>query len=187
MSSRAVRLAAIIFALSASPLPAQPPAASGIARDAGLGTPLACLHVALIDSAEKAVAHTVTDAAGTFVLVAPRAGVYRVAFELLGWERLLGPADSLRDGEMRERVYPLAFADAPGPDGLPAAELRRGEGAGWRSAVAATPGERVQLIRVRGSGVRSPPRVLQRLPRSSSGCGSPRCASWRRALYSTPP
>ena len=59
------------------------------------------------------MAHAVTDSAGTFVLVAPGAGVYRVGFEILGWERLVGPADTLRDGEMRERAYPLAFGETP--------------------------------------------------------------------------
>ena len=42
------------------------------------GTPLRCLHVALVDSSDRAVAHAVTDSAGTFVIVAPSAGVYRV-------------------------------------------------------------------------------------------------------------
>ena len=117
---------------------AQPPAQSGIARDGRQGTPLACLHVVLLDSAERAVAHTVTDSAGTFVLVAPAAGVYRVGFEILGWQRLEGPVDTLRDGEMRERAYPLTFGSA-GEGVLPAAELRRGDGAGWRSASVTTP------------------------------------------------
>src|SRR5688500_3500996 len=98
MLSRAVPLAATLIALTASILPAQPPAASGIARDARLGTPLSCLHVSLIDAGERAVAHTVTDSAGTFVLVAPGPGVYRVGFDIFGWDRLLGPADTLRDG-----------------------------------------------------------------------------------------
>ena len=132
---------------------AQPPAQSGIARDAGLGTPLACLHVVLLDSAARAVAHTVTDSAGTFVLVAPAAGVYRVGFEILGWERLLGPVDTLRDGEMRERAYPLTFGETP--DGTPpTAELRRGEGAGWRSAAVTTPDADIRFPRsMRRSGI----------------------------------
>jgi hypothetical protein len=117
-----------------------------------LGTPLACLHVVLLDSAARAVAHTVTDSAGTFVLVAPAAGVYRVGFEILGWERLLGPVDTLRDGVMRERAYPLTFGETP--DGsLPAAELRRGDGASWRSAAASNPDADIRFPRsMRGSG-----------------------------------
>jgi hypothetical protein len=147
MSPRVARLAATLLALSAAPLTAQPPAASGIARDARLGTPLACLHVALLDTSARAIAHTVTDSAGTFVLVAPGPGVYRVGFEIFGWDRLLGPVDSLRDGEMRERVYPLEFEEAPERDGLTAAELRRREDASWRSAVATTPDADIRFPR----------------------------------------
>ena len=71
------------------------------------GTPLRCLHVALVDSSDRAVAHAVTDSIGTFVIVAPTPGAYRVGFEIFGWERLVGPVDTLRDGELRERAYPL--------------------------------------------------------------------------------
>ena len=138
---RAVRLAALSVLLVASEVLAQPPAESGIARDARSSAPLPCLHVTLLDSADHAVAHTVTDSAGTFVLVAPEPGVFRVGFELFGWERLAGPADTLRAGDMRERVYPLEFtqvlhSDADAPEDLIAA-LRRREGSGWRSAEAA--------------------------------------------------
>jgi len=138
MPLRRILLATAILALTRSAANAQPPAQSGLARDARLGTPLACLHVALLDSAERAVAHSVTDSAGTFVLVAPAPGVYRVGFEILGWERLVGPVDTLRDGEMRERVYPLTFG-ATGDGIVPAAEPRGAGGAGWRSAAATIP------------------------------------------------
>jgi hypothetical protein len=143
-------LAAALLASAPVPAHTQPPAQSGVARDARLGTPLACLHVVLLDSAARAVAHTVTDSAGTFVLVAPAPGIYRVGFEILGWERLLGPVDTLRDGEMRERAYPLTF----GEDGsLPAAELRRGDGPSWRSAAASNPDADIRFPRsMRGSG-----------------------------------
>ena len=141
---RALALASLLVAPAAF---AQPPAASGIARDARLGTPLSCLHVALLDAGGRAVAHTVTDSAGTFVLVAPGPGAYRVGFEILGWERLLGPADTLHDGEMRERVYPLDFGENPGGESGTAAELRPSEDAGWRSAVAATPDADIRFPR----------------------------------------
>ena len=118
---------------------AQPPAESGIARDTRTRTPLACLHVALVDSSRHAVVHTVTDSGGTFVLVAPSAGIYRVAFEVFGWEQLLGPVDTLRDGEMRERVYPLEFDEQPANGGPTLADLRRLETGDWHSALAANP------------------------------------------------
>ena len=141
---RALALSFLLFAPEAF---AQPPAESGIARDARAGTPLACLHVMLIDAEDSPVAHTVTDSAGTFVLVAPRPGVYRVGFDILGWERILGPADTLRDGEMRERLYPLDFGQETGGEGMPPAELRRTGDAAWQSAVAATPDADIRFPR----------------------------------------
>ena len=150
MFFRPVLLAVAMLALAGRATHAQPPAQSGIARDAQRGTPLACLHVVLLDSAARAVAHAVTDSAGTFVLVAPAAGVYRVGFEILGWERLLGPVDTLRDGEMRERSYPLTF----GEDGsLPAAELRRDDGTRWRGASPSNPDADIRFPKsMRASG-----------------------------------
>ena len=137
-----VSVAALV--LLASALPAQPPAESGVARDAKNNAPLRCLHVALIDSTDRAVAHAVTDSAGTFVLVAPSAGVYRVGFEIFGWQRLVGPADTLEAGALREREYPLAFerelrgdSIAPGSDLL--AVLRHRESDAWHSAAVGTP------------------------------------------------
>jgi hypothetical protein len=151
MPLRQAVLATAILALARSAAHAQPPAQSGIARDARLGTPLPCLHVVLLDTAERAVAHTVTDSAGTFVLVAPAAGVYRVGFEILGWARLTGPVDTLREGEMRERAYPLDFGETSAST-LPAAEPRS-DGSGWRSAAASNPDADIRFPRsMRGSG-----------------------------------
>ena len=146
MSLRRSLLAIALLAL-APRLNAQPPAESGIARDARLGTPLACLHVALLDAEERAVAHAVTDSAGTFVLVAPAAGAYRVGFDIFGWQRLAGSVDTLSDGDMRERVYPLSFGESVGPDFPDVEKLRQGEGAGWRSAVAAKPDAELRFPR----------------------------------------
>jgi hypothetical protein len=91
----------------------------GVARDAKSGAPLECLHVALVDSANRAVAHTVTDAAGQFLLEAPHPGPYCVRFELFGWEPLGGPLDTLADGDFKQRRYPLDFVNLLMPKGLP--------------------------------------------------------------------
>lgn len=153
MPFRRILLATAFLALAPSAADAQPPAESGIARDAKLGTPLPCLHVALLDAEDRAVAHTVTDSAGTFVLVAPAAGPYRVGFEILGWERLVGPVDTLHDGEMRERAYPLAFSETPGRDLPGEAELRRRESPAWHSAMASTPDADIRFpVAMRRSG-----------------------------------
>lgn len=79
------RAAAFLALLALLALPAraltQQPAEAGLARDAATREPLECLHVALVDSAERAVAHGVTDSAGMFVLVAPGPGAFSVRFE----------------------------------------------------------------------------------------------------------
>jgi hypothetical protein len=114
-----------------------------LARDAKLHSPLECLHVALIDGDDRAVAHAVTDAQGMFVLVAPAPGIYRVSFEIFGWEALVGPLDTLAAGALREREYPLTFTNALRSDGAaPGAfieALRRREGTAFQSASAMTP------------------------------------------------
>jgi hypothetical protein len=84
---------------------------AGVARDAKRGTPLQCLHVALLDSAGRAVQHTVTDSIGQFQLEAPRPGKYRVQFVIYRWEPLVGPVDTLAEGAFKHRVYPLTFAN----------------------------------------------------------------------------
>lgn len=152
-SVHAIRLAALALVLAASRVVAQAPAESGIARAARTNTPLACLHVMLLDSADSAVAHAVTDANGTFVLVAPAAGSYRVGFEILGWERLAGPVDTLKDGEMRERAYPLDFGDSAAVQPSAVAEQRRRENAAWHGAVVGSPDADIRFpIAMRRSG-----------------------------------
>ena len=92
---------------------------AGVARDAKTGAPLECLHVALVDSANRAVAHTVTDASGQFSIEAPHPGPYRVRFEIFGWEPLAGPLDTLVDGDFKQRRYPLDFTGLIWPKDLP--------------------------------------------------------------------
>jgi hypothetical protein len=90
---------------------AQAAAEAGVVRDAKRGTPLECLHVALLDSTGKAIGHTVTDAQGQFTLDAPRPGRYRVQFEIYAWAPLAGPLDTLADGDFRQRAYPVSFVE----------------------------------------------------------------------------
>lgn len=138
MTLRRILLALTISTFAGSRAQAQPPAESGIARDGRLGTPLACLHVVLLDAENRGVAHAVTDSAGTFVLVAPVAGAYRVAFDLVGWERLEGPVDTLRDGEMRERAYPLTFSEVPNVATSVVTRVTSRTDVGWYGATATT-------------------------------------------------
>ncbi|MBW8771595.1 MAG: carboxypeptidase regulatory-like domain-containing protein [Gemmatimonadetes bacterium] len=106
---RCVQVAAAL--LIALPLAAagQPPAMSGLVRHRTTGQPIECLHVALADSLDRTVAHTVTDSSGMFVLVAPDTGSYRVQFDLPGLEPLTGPVTRLAAGEMNEQEYPISF------------------------------------------------------------------------------
>jgi len=164
MPNRSFAFVVAFLFLATRALAAQPPAQSGVARDARSGAPLRCLHVMLVDSTDQAVAHTVTDSAGTFVIVAPIAGVYRVGFEIFGWERLVGPVDTLHDGELRERAYPLActvelHGDSLTPGGDLIAVLRHRESDAWHSASVATPDvairypKRMALMRLSGDVV----------------------------------
>lgn len=180
---RPMRLVALALLLGASDVVAQPPAESGIARDAKHGAPLECLHVMLLDTADRTVAHAVTDSAGTFVLVAPAAGTYRVGFEIFGWDRLVGPVDTLRDGEVRERAYPLAFGDSVASDDSDAAELRRREDASWHSAAATRPDADIRFpVSMRRS--RTPGSVVVQYVVDASG--RVRADSWR-TIASTHP
>lgn len=117
MSSKLARALCNLFVAAAVPasLSAQMVEA-GVARDPARGTPYECLHVALLDSAGKAIAHTVTDSAGRFLLEAPRPGAYRVQFDVFHWEPLVGPVDTLKEGDFRQRAYPLAFTNLRAPD-----------------------------------------------------------------------
>ena len=180
---RSIRLAALALVLLASDVVAQPPAESGIARDAKRGTPLECLHVMLLDTADRAVAHAVTDSAGTFVLVAPAAGTYRVGFEIFGWDRLVGPADPLRDGDMRERAYPLTFGDSLAGETSDPTELRRREDASWHSAAAARPDADIRFpVSMRGS--RTPGSVVAQYVVDVNG--RVRAGSWRPIVSTHP-
>jgi len=184
LNVRRLLLALTISALARISAHAQPPAESGIVRDGKLGTPLGCLHVVLLDAEHRAVAHTVTDSAGTFVLVAPAVGVYRLGFDLVGWERLEGPLDTLRDGEMRERAYPLTFSDAPST-AIPASVTQAGgrTDAGWNGAVATTPDADIRFpLSMRRSG--KPGSVVAQYVVDVTG--RVRADSWR-AVASTDP
>jgi hypothetical protein len=107
----------LVAALGATRASAQPTMA-GVARDANLGTPLQCLHVAMLDSAGNAVAHTVTDSAGEFMLEAKRPGVYRVEFIIPGWEHLSSLPDTLTESDFHQHQYPLTFTKMTGVDSV---------------------------------------------------------------------
>ena len=177
--SRLLRRATLLLA-APTLLAAQPPAESGIARDATLHTPLECLHVALVDVDDRAVAHAVTDAQGMFVLVAPEPGPYRVRFEIFGWETLVGPLDTLAAGALREREYPLAFTNALRSDSVAPGTfiqaLRRREGTAFQSASATTPDAPIRYpLRMIASGT-SGGAVAQYIV---SERGTVRSDSWR--------
>jgi hypothetical protein len=108
---RGALMAALPLALlaGAGSVGAQKPAMSGLVRQAQGGAPMECLHVALLDSADRAVAHTVTDSAGMFVIVAPDTGAYRVQFSLPGYPEMEGPLVRLSAGMMTEQEYPVSF------------------------------------------------------------------------------
>jgi len=127
-----------------SSLLAQPPAMSGIVHHVLTGKPMECLHVALADSLDRTVAHTVTDASGMFVVVAPDTGTFRVRFIVSRYEPMQGPLIHLTPGMVTEQEYAVSFDHyvAKELDGgrPPAAPVDLGE---WRSVREVTTGRRV--------------------------------------------
>jgi hypothetical protein len=91
-------------------------AEAGVARDAKTHAPLECLHVSLIDGSGHTVANTVTDSAGQFMIEAPGPGVFRVRFESFAWEPQVGPLDTLKEGDFKQRAYPVEFTQMLMPD-----------------------------------------------------------------------
>jgi hypothetical protein len=202
-AGRAVRLCVLsFFLLDPAPISAQMVEA-GIARDAKLGAPLKCLHVALIDTTGSPVAHTVTDSSGRFQLEAPREGVYRVQFQIYHWEPLVGPPDTLIEGSFKQRSYPLSFVnmlvqdsawERP-PNGIASREnrekyrnletfLRRGESdSTWRSrrAVITDLGLRYPEQQRRRNAAGS---VLARLIVDTTGLARPQ--SWQSLVVTHP-
>jgi hypothetical protein len=132
-SLRALRTLAFMV-LAPAPIAAQAPAMSGIVRHTQSGNPLECLHVSLADSLGHSVAHTVTDAKGTFVIVAPDTGTFRVRFSVPGLEAIQGPLLRLTSGQMLEQLYPVSFDDQVALD-LDRRPIEPGAEAGeWHSA-----------------------------------------------------
>jgi hypothetical protein len=183
---RCLRVAALLVVLPVTAF-GQPPAMSGLVRHRMTGQPIECLHVALADSLDRTVAHTVTDSLGMFVLVAPDTGSFRVQFDLPGLEPLTGPLTRLDVAEMNEQEYPISF------DRKVAGELelmrfahRKAESVDlgdWHSAVwerhlgygsrAASPSE---MAHVSAMAVDMKRVVAQFIVDST---GRPRTASWR--------
>lgn len=123
-----------LLLLAPATVAAQQPAMGGIVRHTQTGNPLECLHVSLADSIGAAVAHTVTDAKGTFVVVAPDTGTFRVRFSVTGLESIQGPLLHLTSGQMVEQLYPISFDDQVALDlDRPPVEPRPEVGE-WRSA-----------------------------------------------------
>jgi hypothetical protein len=172
---------------------AQPPAMSGVVHHAVSGKPIECLHVALADSLGRTVSHTVTDAQGTFVVVAPDTGTFRVRFIVGGLAPMQGPLLHLTPGLMTEQEYPVSF------DHLIAGELesspRRieptvdlGE---WRSAIPHRPSlGRGARPATSGEGAYATTRATSQSRVAAEliidADGSPRGSSWRTIASSNP-
>jgi len=171
---------------------AQPPAMSGIVRQARGGAPIECLHVALLDSVDRAVAHTVTDSAGMFVIVAPDSGVFRIQFSLAGYPGMEGPLVRLSAGMITQEEYPLSFDNlVSGQLALHAhqAKEKQIDLADWHSAEPAGGG--FHLRRMFNGETEQPGDLLLRRERVAAQLivdanGKPRGSSWR-LISSTDP
>ncbi|HEX7826871.1 MAG TPA: carboxypeptidase-like regulatory domain-containing protein [Mycobacterium sp.] len=173
----------------------QPPAMSGLVRHRLTGEPIECLHVALADSLERTVAHTVTDSAGMFVLVAPDTGSFRVQFDIPGIEPLTGPLTRLAAGEMNEQEYPLSF-DRRIPGEFELLQSARNKGAAvdlgdWHAVQSAVGGSHIPFGARRmseGEAVRAATMAVDQKRIVAQfivdATGRPRPASWRTIVSS---
>lgn len=87
------------------------PTFAGRALDADTKAPLACVQVALEDSAQTVVNTTRTDATGAFYLQAPHTGTYRVRVEMHGWMPVYGPNEVGAADEVKQSEYPVRFTE----------------------------------------------------------------------------
>ena len=97
--------------VAAYPPDAHAPVFTGRALDADGKTPLACASVALEDSAQNIVTRDRSGATGTFVLVAPRTGTYRVRVEAPGWAPVYGPSELAKADEEKQHEYVVKFTE----------------------------------------------------------------------------
>lgn len=97
--------------VAAYPPDAHAPVFTGRAVGADGKTPLACAAVALEDSAQNVVARDRSGSTGTFVLVAPRTGTYRVRVEAPGWAPAYGPSELAKADEEKQRQYVVQFTE----------------------------------------------------------------------------
>jgi hypothetical protein len=184
-------VAAAFFIAFPSTVSGQPPAMGGVVRHIPDGRPIECLHVALADSLDRTVVHTVTDSLGMFVLVAPDTGSYRVEFEIPGTEPLTGPLSRLAAGEVNEQEYPLSFdRRISGELALLGSKTRRKvvDLGDWHSVVGeAHPGARVtsegEFVRAAAMAVEVKRLAAQFIVDST---GRPRADSWRAIASSDP-
>lgn len=87
------------------------PTFAGRVVDADSTTPLACVRVALEDSAQNVVSSSRTDATGAFYLGAPRTGTYRVRVEMHGWMPAYGPNEVGTADEVKQGEYQVRFTE----------------------------------------------------------------------------
>lgn len=106
-------IAVTMLAAGSRTAAAQGPAFSGLAVDSATGQPVPFIRASLEDAHERTVVSQRADARGTFVLVAPGAGTYRVRFDVPGMEAVYGPADSVAGDTLVERAYAVRFVAMP--------------------------------------------------------------------------
>ena len=95
----------------AYPQEAHAPTFLGRTVDADSKKPLACASVALEDSAQNVVARTRTGGGGTFILLAPRPGTYRVRVETPGWAPAYGPSELAGPDAEKQEEFLVRFTE----------------------------------------------------------------------------
>lgn len=114
MRSRKFALLVVAGAMClAAPVRAQGPSFAGVAVDSATGVALPFIRVSLERGDERTIVSVRADARGTFVLVPPAAGTYRVRFDVPGMESVYGPADSVAGDTTVERAYVVRLVPMP--------------------------------------------------------------------------
>lgn len=140
---RPLRLTFATLLLLAAGRPADAQTVTGQVVDEATGRPIPAAFVALVDSAGARAAGALSDARGSFRVVAPSPGTYRLRTTVIGYRTAASPPFRLAGGESVHRRLALGL-EAIALDGIEATAagrgctVRPGEGSGllhlWEAA-----------------------------------------------------
>jgi hypothetical protein len=99
----------------------------GVVKDAGTGAPIADASVVLLDNRDRVQRGTLSEPDGSFVIVAPEKGKYKLRVGAAGYKTSDSPEIELEDDVVEEISIMLTSEGETGPPGFDA-RRQRGEG-----------------------------------------------------------